>query len=301
MRQARIKTDYKPTWYHCYNRIAGTKLDLPFGNAEKEQFVRFIRRVSILYSVRVIAYQVLSNHFHILAYAPAEEPDAEEMCRRYKAFHRGKRTLEPDSPSCRIWQGRSRDISWFMRHLQQLFTVWYNRTRPVRRRGSLWADRFKHTLLESGTAVWACWTYIENNPVRAGMVKEVGDYRFCSHGAWLQSGRHPYAGNVKAVALPMLRELFGIKGLPDIRETMNKALSDKECREVPGEGRSLHLQRRVRYWTQGLVIGSQLYVTEVMRRYKPDEAISRHRSAQLKDPSGSILYAWRRLRVTGEV
>jgi hypothetical protein len=34
-----------------------------------------------------------------------------------------------------------------MRHLQHLFTAWYNRTRPLRRRGSLWADRFKHTIL----------------------------------------------------------------------------------------------------------------------------------------------------------
>ena len=85
----------------------------------------------------------MSNHFHILLHAPAQAPSPEEMCRRYRAFHRGQRTLEPDSPACRAWQARSRDVSWFMRHLQQLFTIWYNRTRPLRRRGSLWAAHFK--------------------------------------------------------------------------------------------------------------------------------------------------------------
>ncbi len=300
MRQARIKTDEQPTWYHCYNRIAGTRLDLPFGDAEKEQFVRILRRVCLLYSVRVVSYQVMSNHFHILAYAPAKEPDAEEMCRRYSAFHRGNRTLEPNTAACRIWQARSRDISWFMRHLQQLFTGWYNRTRPVRRRGSLWADRFKHTLLESGKAVWACWTYIENNPVRAGMVQNVGTYRFCSHGVWLQSGRHPFARNIKEVALPMLRDCFGIKGITDIRNRMDEALAYKAGQEVAETDATLQMQRRVRYWTQGLVIGSKLYMVAVMSRYRPARSLNRHRPARLEGPGGSELFAWRRLRVTAD-
>ena len=299
MRQARIKIDTEPCWYHCYNRVAGTKHDRPFGDVEKEQFVRILKRICKLYSIQVVSYQVLSNHFHLLAYAPEVEPDAEQMCRRYSHFHNGKRTLEPDSPACRAWQARSRDISWFMRHLQQLFTAWYNRTRPVRRRGSLWADRFKHTLLESGAAVWACWTYIENNAVRAHMVERAGDYRFGSHGAWLQAGRHPFAAHVKAVALPMLRDLFGLQDLPQIRAAMEKALAGKSARETPETGVATSIQRRVRYWTQGLVIGSRLFVTDVMRRHKPEDAVTRHRSARLEVPDGYKLYAWRRPRPAG--
>ena len=48
-------------------------------------------------------------------------------------------------------------------HFQHLCTAWYNRTRPERRRGPLWAGRFKNTVLESGLAVWACWAYVERN------------------------------------------------------------------------------------------------------------------------------------------
>ena len=299
MRQARIKLDKESSWYHCYNRIAGTRHDLPFGDVEKEQFIRILKRVSTLYRVQVVSYQVLSNHFHLLVHAPAEEPDAEEMCRRYQAFHRGKRTLEPGSPICRAWQARSRDISWFMRHLQQLFTVWYNRSRPERRRGSLWADRFKHTLLESGVAVWGCWTYIENNAVRARIVGEAGEYRFGSHGVWVQSGRHPFAGNVKALALPMLGDLFGLNTLLQIRDAMENALSGKPGSARPDTSMATHVQRRVRYWTQGLVIGSRLFVPAVMRRYKPAHIVSRHRSTRWDCADGCHLYSWRRPRPAG--
>ena len=296
MRYARLKLDHAATWYHCYNRIAGTREDLPFGVVEKEQFVRLLRRVSSLYSVKVVAYQVMSNHFHLLVYAPAEAPGPEEMCRRFATFHRGKRTLEPGTPACRKWQHRSRDISWFMRHLQQLFTRWYNRTRPVQRRGSLWADRFKHTLLESGTAVWACWTYIENNPVRAGMVKTVADYRFCSHGYWMQSGRHPYARNVRETGLPMLRALFGIKELADIRTAMEKALAGKANQATQAEGFTLCVQRRVRHWTDGLVIGSQLFVKTALSHQRRESVSRRHRMARAESTNGPPICCWRRLR-----
>lgn len=290
MRHARIRIDSQPTWYHCYNRISGTREDLPFGEIEKEQFVRILRRVSRLYSVHVLAYQVMSNHFHLLIHAPAEKPDPVDMCRRYRAFHHGKRSLEPDSPACRMWQARSRDVSWFMRHLQQLFTGWYNRTRPVRRRGSLWADRYKHSLLESGSAVWACWMYIENNSVRAGMVRSAGKYRFGSYGAWQQSGRHPFQSHLLAAGLPMLSATLGISSLKELYEAMDHALSGE-----PSCGPAT-VERRVRYWTQGLVIGSRLYLSWVMSHYRSAQSIQRHRSRCMNLSDASVIYVWRNLR-----
>ena len=111
MRSYRIKLDHQSTWYHCYNRVAGTRLDRPFDEADREKFVQLLHRVATLYTVQVIAYQVMSNHFHLLVMAPQQEPGADEMCRRYHAFHGGKKELNPDSAVCRSWQARSRDIS----------------------------------------------------------------------------------------------------------------------------------------------------------------------------------------------
>ncbi len=288
MRSYRIKVDHTDTWYHCYNRAVGSSADRPLGRVEKEQFVRILHRVSLLYGVRVVSYQVMSNHFHLLVHAPVDIPSATEMCRRYRLFHRGRRQMEEDSPECLRWRHRSRDISWFMRHLQHLFTVWYNRTRPVRRRGSLWADRFKHTILESGKAVWSCWKYIESNPVRAKMVACAGDYRFSSYGIWRQSGLHPFSINVEKCILPAV----GARCMEELLEIFTSELAE-DTAELDQQGFSDSIRRRVRYWTDGLVIGSALFIRGVMshHHHRPDE----HRLAV--PVAGNTLLAWRRLRL----
>ena len=62
--------------------------------------------------LRIVAYQVMSNHFHLVLQAPEEPSSAEETARRFAAFHGGRRRLAPDSPLCEQWRARLRDVSW---------------------------------------------------------------------------------------------------------------------------------------------------------------------------------------------
>ena len=103
MRQARLKPDYQDTWHHCYNRTVGTRADRPFGDAEKEMFVRLLKRLAAFYSVRVVSYTFMSNHFHIILQAPLEALSEEDASVRYAAFHRGKREIRPGTAICREW------------------------------------------------------------------------------------------------------------------------------------------------------------------------------------------------------
>jgi REP element-mobilizing transposase RayT len=314
MRQARLKPDYRDTWHHCYNRVAGTCEDRPFGDVEKEQFVRILRRVADFYAVRIVAYQVMSNHFHLLLQAPEEPPSAEETARRFAAFHGGRRTLAPGSPLCEQWRARLRDVSWCLRHLQHLYTAWYNRTRPVRRRGPLWAGRFKNTVLDTGYALWACWTYIERNPVRAGMVADPADYRFSSYGHWVQTGHHPFpeafAQHLKP-SLPLrYQEAEDGAILRALREEFAR-LAAEEAKAPAAEvdaaivaaGRepafTLTARRRVRHWVDGLVIGSEIFVRETMRRVRTEAEVARHRlaTAEAAETEAVPVCCWRRLRV----
>lgn len=180
--------------------------------------------------------------------------------------------------------------------IQHLFTAWYNRSRAIRRRGSLWADRFKNTILESGFAVWSCWSYIENNPVRAGMVEDAADYRFCSHGIWHQSGQHPFKENISELVLPLMTDLFGITSIMEIRTRMDQALAGKTKREPTHISFTMTVKRRVRHWTSGLVIGSELFVRNVMSRHRKSESVHQHRLVPSQQTSEPPLYAWRRLR-----
>jgi hypothetical protein len=314
MRQARLKPDYRDTWHHCYNRVVGTREDRPLGNAEKEQFVRILRRVAGFYTVRIVAYQVMSNHFHLLVQSPVEMPSAEETALRFAAFHGGKRLLMPGSPACEQWRARLRDVSWCLRHLQHLYTAWYNRTREVRRRGPLWAGRFKNTVLDSGSAVWNCWIYIERNPVRAGMVADPAEYRFSSYGRWVQRGRHPFPEAFEEHLKPALPLPF--QELDD--NAIARALREEFARLAAEEAQSAPAQvdeaiaaagieapftrsarRRVRHWVDGLVIGSELFVRETMGRVRTQAEIARHRLARADTTAVDAppLCCWRRLRL----
>ena len=314
MRQARLKPDYRDTWHHCYNRVVGTREDLPFGEAEKEQFVRILRRVARFYAVRIVAYQVMSNHFHLLLQAPEAAPSAEETAQRFAVFHRGRRELIPGSLECEKWRDRLRDVSWCLRHLQHLYTAWYNRTRPVRRRGPLWAGRFKNTVLDSGSALWACWTYIERNPVRAGMVADPADYRFSSYGRWVQTDRHPFPEAFRLHLKPSLPASYPDGSDEAIRRALREEfarLAVEEAQATPAAVEAaiaeagkeppftLSARRRVRHWVDGLVIGSELFVRETLRRVRTEAEVARHRlaAAAPTEPEAEPVCCWRRLRV----
>ena len=177
---------------HVYNRISGSSGEFPFGNSEKEQFLKRLKKLNEFYVIDVLASIVVGNHYHALIHIPAEKPSNKEAAARYFRYYEGKRKINPDSPECDLLAAKLRDVSEFIRELQQPFTRWFNRTRPIRRHGALWGGRFKNTILENGLAVWDCWKYIEMNPVRAGMVSNPADYRFCSFGQWSATGENSF-------------------------------------------------------------------------------------------------------------
>lgn len=279
MRRPRLKLEDMAVFYHLYNRVAGEPGFFPFGPAEKEHFVRLLHRLNVFFTVRVVAYQVMSNHFHLLVQVPAQAPSPGEVCRRYQAYYRGRRALKPSDPKCAVLGQRMKDISWYMQWLQQQFTRWYNRTRPRKRRGTLWAERYKHTVLGDGRAVWECWKYLEMNPVRARVVSDPGQYRFSSYGAWSGRGKHPFEDHVREVLLPMLEGIYPFQGLPEVYDSLGQAFGGLAGVQLEPDGKvmpfTVHLDRRVRYWVDGLVIGSELFIRDLASRY---QAILRFRA-----------------------
>jgi putative transposase len=71
--------------------------------------------------------------------------------------------------------------SLMMKNLGQRYTQYINRS--YRRSGSLWEGRFRSSIVQTEAYLLRCHRYIELNPVRAGMVKCPGDYRWSSFAA----------------------------------------------------------------------------------------------------------------------
>jgi putative transposase len=277
MRQPRLKPEGRDVFYHVYNRIAGTRLDLPFGPVEKDHFLSLLRRLLEFYTIEALGFVVMGNHYHLLLFAPADPPSDDQTCARYAAFYPGKQPLRPGSRKCQCIARRLRDVSWLLHDLQHQFTAWFNRTRPIRRRGSLWAGRFKHTLLEEGLAVWHCWSYIEMNPVRAGLTQDPADYRFSSFGQWSARGRHPFAQSLENRLLPSLRGLLGTRNLHEVQMALQRHFALIRAMEKPLDPNAANpktfskpllfrtlANQRMRYWTDGLLIGSQAFIIEVV-------------------------------------
>ena len=68
------------------------------------------------------------------------------------------------------------DISEFMKTMKELYAIWYNREYDYS--GSIWSGVFKSTMVEGGRYLEYCRRYIMMNPVRAGIVSQVKDYRW---------------------------------------------------------------------------------------------------------------------------
>jgi putative transposase len=68
-----------------------------------------------------------------------------------------------------------------MRRLGQHYVQYFNRR--YARTGTLWEGRFRSCLVEDEPYLLVCQRYIELNPVRAGMVRDPGEYRWSSYQA----------------------------------------------------------------------------------------------------------------------
>ena len=197
---------------------------------------------------------------------------------------------------------RMHSLSEFMKGFVQRFTQWFNRKHE--RSGGLWEDVFKSVLVEDGVASRTMAAYIDLNPVRAGMVADPADYRWSSYGEAMGGGprgngkkaraglvralmahkgyaadaRH-WAGNVSKQYRMLLlvegeeklKEVSGAEGgveVKVVRKGMKKELVEAEL-ELLERSRDVALGKmlrcRVRYFTDGAVLGSRAFVDEVFK------------------------------------
>ena len=219
----------KPVIYHCISRVVDRRF--VFGERECEAFRMFMRMYENFSGCRVLAYCVMSNHFHLLLEVPpmAEGGLNDELLlqRLFGAVSGGicggsgggiggseaksAAGAADEAMAERIharFTYRMHDLSEFMKGLLIRFTRWFNRTH--KRTGTLWEERFKSVIVESGMAARTMAAYIDLNPVRAGMVKDPADYRWSSYGEAVGGGTK---GNGKKAREGLVRAYFCDQGV----------------------------------------------------------------------------------------
>lgn len=268
MRTARKKVIGEDTYYHLCSRVAGSKGHYPFTRADKQAGIRIVKELCEYFCVEPISVAWMGNHWHLVLFVPGTPPSREEAAGRYNA-HYGKkgRYLDPDDTAlCDLVRHQLTDISQFMRQVQQKFTWYINKTHN--RRGTLWAERFKSTILEEEEALWNCVAYIELNPVRAGLVKNPGQYRHSTWGHYCGTGKHLFGDNFTRHLRAYLGEEAAAWSDDEVCIKFSELMERIIAAERTAKGRpdfhpDICLLRKTRYWTHGMIIGSHSFVKRI--------------------------------------
>jgi len=270
--------------------------EMLFEDRAKEVLRKMLWQVAEFCGAEILTYCVMTNHFHVLLRIP--EPsilsDA-ELIRRYKVLY--PKATKFQSASAKILESRlagggsdaaeirrkllarMADVSEYMKAVKQRFSVWYNRNHG--RFGTLWADRFKSVLVEGqGNPLQTMAAYIDLNPVRAGIVEDPKDYRFCGYAeavagvvvakrgltaVWSDHGARRSDTALRAHRSLIFGKRASEPGLTEMTRQRALQVLDHDDGYLP---KAVMLRCRVRYFTDGAILGSAEFVRGFTRAWQ---------------------------------
>jgi len=194
-RQARL--DAPGTLHHVMGRgIEGIKIFR--NNTDHEDFLDRLADLCKSEALKVYAWALLDNHFHLLA-RTGKEP-----------------------------------LSTNMRKLLTGYVVNFNRRH--KRYGHLFQNRYKSIICEDDPYLLELTRYIHLNPLRAGMVKsleELNEYRWCGHSVIMRKAERGWQDQDTVLAYFGKRRKEAIKGYGSFVE---KGISQGRRPELVGGG-----------------------------------------------------------------
>jgi REP element-mobilizing transposase RayT len=150
----------------------------------KQWAIERLRELTGVFAIDICAYAIMSNHYHLVlridAHKASEWSETQVIERWRKLFNipplinrylRGEYTSKAEISKARMviadWRDRLSNISWFMRSLNEYLARKANEEDQCT--GRFWEGRFKSQALLDEAAVLTCMSYVDLNPVRAGM------------------------------------------------------------------------------------------------------------------------------------
>ena len=186
------------TYHHLMSRIAHKVYFLT--EEVRSDFIEMIRRAADFCGIRLLAWCIMTNHFHLLAYLPMREQLSEdEILRRYGVLKGNSRlkALVDELAAMRRRENGERDaqerleaitkqmydIGEFMKIVKQWMTQEYNRR--YAHVGTLWEAVYKDVIVPAEPAKLAERAgYIHLNPIRAAICTEFAEYPWSSFTAF---------------------------------------------------------------------------------------------------------------------
>jgi len=141
-----LRIEYPGAVYHVTSR-GNDRQAIYETKADRYRFLKLLEQACKRHQWSVYAYCLMGNHYHLLI------------------------------------ETREATLSKGMRHLNGVYTQWYNNTRKEKRFGHLFQGRYKAILVDRDNYLLELSRYIVLNPIRAKVVSELMDYPWSSYRA----------------------------------------------------------------------------------------------------------------------
>ena len=179
-------------YYHCISRCVrraflcgqDDKTGRTFDH-RKTWLVDLMHQLAQYFSIRICAYAVMSNHYHLVLFVDVDEAlgwSHQEVTIRWAGLFpmsKAQTYLEAginfdDLKQNHIndinrWRDQLVDISWFMLKLNE--TIARKANKEDECTGHFWESRYKSQALLDDSALLTCMAYVDLNPIRAGISK----------------------------------------------------------------------------------------------------------------------------------
>ncbi|MBA7467307.1 hypothetical protein ES707_02523 [subsurface metagenome] len=129
--------------YHVLNRGNGGQ-EVFHKEQDYEAFIDLMREAKVRHSIKIFAYCLMPNHFHMVV-VPIQ---AEEL---------------------------NKGMQWLMTSHVRRYHRHYGTS------GHIWQGRFKSFIIQEDNHLLTVLRYVEGNPVRAGLVNSAKDWSWSSH------------------------------------------------------------------------------------------------------------------------
>ena len=230
-----LRIEFEGALYHILSR-GNERRDIFLGDDDYKVFLDVLEEMPDRFEVDIFAYVLMGNHYHLLI-----------------------RTNQENLSKSMQWVGTTYTRRFNLKHF---------------RSGHLFQGRFKSILVQNEAYLMQLSYYIHRNPLRAGMVDRLADYRWSSYRAYAYKASHDSWLKRDLI----LSQLNG--------KDLHKAYREKVQKYSEEEAKIFENLRH------GIVFGTRGYLNKITEKYlkkDPDEELPQlNRIIKDKDP-GRIL------------
>lgn len=137
-----LRIEFSGAYYHVFSR-GNDRADIFCSDKDRRKFLELLEILSERFAIEVHSYVLMDNHYHLL------------LC-----------TLEPNLSRAMQWLGTT-------------YTLYYNNRNS--KTGHLFRGRFKSILVENDQYLMQLSLYIHRNPLRAGLVSRLAEFKWSSY------------------------------------------------------------------------------------------------------------------------